>query len=479
MTDRWPDKHACNIFSQYGEDGILAAVFDKISATSRYCVDVGAADGVLFSNVRQFIEYGWTGTLIECDADRFEKLSNDLGQREGIQCVNAKVETHGENSLDNILERAGVPEEFDLLSIDIDGQDYYIWNSLLHYRPRVVVIEYEPDVDPMFIPPLNGPGQAGWNATTYVAAARGYLCICKTRTNLICVRKDILDAIPGLQMTIGKSHEEWPQLDMGELCQKPNSESNERAESASNQFLQPQPNSESTPEPASDPVKIVAVISVPRLGFNANWHSTIKALLALQIYVQMVEGVFWASCLTRGIKKALSEGADIILTIDYDSIFDVQHVVKLCQLIADREDYDVLVPVQMKRESTDVLFGMNGSRDFTQEITPIRTGHFGLTVFDKSVFNRLPKPWFWGQPNKDGEWDDGKIDDDIYFWEQCAKANVKVGLANQVRIGHLELGITWPDAYFKPVRQSITDYRASGQPKECGGELRVEMEAAK
>lgn len=450
MTDRWPDKHAYNRWTQWGEDGILEAVFEKIGVKRKFCVDVGAADGLLFSNVRQFLEQGWQGVLIESDPERFATLTGQFPDRGYVTCCNEKVETHGLHSLDNILDQASAPEEFDLLSIDIDGQDYYIWNSLLRYRPRVVVIEYEPDVDPMFIPPLGGPGQAGWNATTYVAAARGYLCICRTKTNLICVRKDILEAIPGLTMTIGHSSKEGPQLE-------------------------PVQTEESKQEPANKPVKITAVISVPRLGFNTTWASIIRSMLALQIHVEMVEGVFWGQCLTRGIEKAIAGGAEIILTIDYDSIFDVQHVIKMCQLLADTEDFDVLVPVQIKRECDELLFSSKGVADISREIIPIKAGHFGLTVFDSAIFSRLPKPWFWGQPNKHGDWGDGRVDDDMWFWKQCEKAGINVGLAQNVRLGHLELGITWPDPNFKPIRQSVSDYRANGQPKECGGGLKVEL----
>lgn len=452
----WPTSEAANKYSQFGEDGILSAIFNKIGTVNKYCVDVGAADGLLFSNVRQFIEQGWKGLLIESDRERFGKLAASAGQfgKGQITCFNYQVEPTGYYSLDNLLDKAEAPEEFDLLSIDVDGQDYYIWNSLLRYNPRVVVIEYDPDADPMFIPVLGGEGQAGWNATSYVAAARGYLTIARTQTNLICARKDVLEAH-------GLKAEETHVANCTSVLTEPNVVVGGT-----------DVNGESIGEPK--PLKILAVITVPRLGFNANWHSTIRTMLALNIHVEMVEGVFWAQCLTRGIEKVLAQDADIILTIDYDSIFDVQHVVKLLQLFGDHPEYSAIVPVQTKRECNQMLFGMNGNRDFTQALTPIASGHFGLTLFDAKAFEKLPKPWFIDVPNADGEWGEGRVDSDMQFWKQFVDSGLKIGLANEVRIGHLELGISWPSKDWQKVSQTISDYREHGQPIECGGDLRAE-----
>ncbi len=475
----WPASQAANRYSQYGEDGILSAIFGKIGIENQYCVDVGAADGLLFSNVRQFIEQGWSGLLIESDPERFLKLSQDSGGQFGqgqVRCFNYMVEPHGLNSLDSLLEKAGAPKEFDLLSIDVDGQDYYIWNSLLRFSPRVVVVEYDPETDPMFIPPLGGVGQAGWHAMAYVAAARGYVSVAKTHTNLICLRRDII-AAKGMEVVMQDEPGYEPvvdappspiaiaiRLDPGEPLQS-------RALDITGASLL-----EQTDTVDEKPIKIVAVITVPRLGFNANWHSTVRALLALQIPVELVEGVFWGQCLTRGIEKTIAQDADVILTIDYDTIFDVQHVVKLCQLLGDHPEYSAIVPVQTKRECNQMLFAMNGSRDFSQALTPIAAGHFGLTVFDAKAFAKLPKPWFIDVPNADGEWGEGRIDCDMQFWKQFIDAGLKVGLANAVRIGHLELVISWPSKDFKKVSQTISDYRTNGQPIDCGGDLGIQLE---
>lgn len=223
------------------------------------------------------------------------------------------------------------------------------------------------------------------------------------------------------------------------------------------------------------PIKIAAVASVPRLGFNVTWHCTIAALNMLGIELTMVEGAFWGQCLTRGLEKVIKDGADYIVTIDYDSVFSPAQLHKMCQLIVEHPEYDAIVPVQIKREEDSPLFKANGSRNFAQPLTPVLAGHFGLSIFKASAFGRIRKPWFHGQPNERGEWNENRTDDDIWFWRQFGLSGCKVALANEVRIGHLEMMVTWPGPEFVPVRQAITKYRNEGQPLECGGGLKVNL----
>ena len=59
------------------------------------------------------------------------------------------------------LERGNAPRSLDLAIIDVDGQDYWLFNSLLKHRPQVVMVEYDPNAPVDFVPPINGEGQAG------------------------------------------------------------------------------------------------------------------------------------------------------------------------------------------------------------------------------------------------------------------------------------------------------------------------------
>lgn len=424
----WPACHARNVYSQFGEDGILEAIFAEIGTKSKFCVDIGAADGILFSNVRRLIESeGWRGILIDQDEARVRQMRQDPTL---YLCQIGRERIAAEGiTIDWVIEcyLNGHEQDIDLLSIDIDGQDYYVFNSMMKYRPRVIVCEYNPLVEENYIPPLNGLGQAGAGAITHVGVAKGYRVVARTQTNLIMIRGDVI----------------------AEALNRPDSKL---------QIELP---------PEERPVKIAVVATVPRLGFNDVWHCTLLALQRLQLHVQLVFGVFWDQCLSRGIQEALDAGAETIVTLDYDTVFDSRQLEELLTLHADNTEFDVVVPVQVRRESDAVLFKSGADTNFRKPLTEIETGHFGLTVFDANVFRRMPKPWFQGVPNRAGEWGDGRTDPDIFFWQQLAKAGLKVASANDVHIGHLELCVSWPDVNFQVFRQSISDFRKSGRPKEC------------
>jgi hypothetical protein len=129
-VNRW------NLYSQNGEDGVLAEIFASVGTRNRWCCELGAWDGKLFSNTRHLIENGWAAVLFECERDRFRELLANTSAGMTVYAENALVE-----SLDESLAEYPIPQDFDLLSIDVDGKDYRLWHDLGDYEPRVVVIE--------------------------------------------------------------------------------------------------------------------------------------------------------------------------------------------------------------------------------------------------------------------------------------------------------------------------------------------------
>jgi hypothetical protein len=118
--------HKYKKYSQYGEEGYLKFIFKNIGTTNRFLVDIGANDGKYLSNTKLFRDEGWQSVLIE--AQEFPGIHNHFVTAENIK---------------SLLIGYGVPYEFDLLSIDIDGNDYWVLSEILcAFSPRVIISEY-------------------------------------------------------------------------------------------------------------------------------------------------------------------------------------------------------------------------------------------------------------------------------------------------------------------------------------------------
>jgi hypothetical protein len=145
--NRWLLEHAANVHSQAGEDGIVAKILDVIGEKTKWCVEFGAWDGRHLSNTYHLVAgRGFSAVMIEGSTQRFNDLVAASKANGRIVPINALVGFTAADGLDSILAGTAVPLEFDVLSIDIDGNDYHVWKAVTRYRPRVVVIEYNPTV---------------------------------------------------------------------------------------------------------------------------------------------------------------------------------------------------------------------------------------------------------------------------------------------------------------------------------------------
>ena len=191
----WLLQHSSNIKSQHGEDGIICAIFDIIAEESRWCVELGALNGTHDSNTWALMQQHWSGVLIEADPTYFEKLQSVHAGNEKAHCINAFVSFEGNDSLDNILARTPIPKAFDLFSLDIDGNEYHVWDSLRNYRPRVVVVEFNPSFpnDVSFVQPRDMKVFQGASLRALVELGRqkGYELIAANVTNAFFVQREL------------------------------------------------------------------------------------------------------------------------------------------------------------------------------------------------------------------------------------------------------------------------------------------------
>lgn len=191
---------ARNVHSQDGEDGILEAVFSRIGATSRTCVEFGAWDGLHLSNTAVFWQSGWRAVLIEADADRYKAMVSNTAGHDCL-CLQHHVTPSGPGSLEAVLTRHGRTEDPDLLVIDVDGDDYHIFAGLEGVRPRVVCCEYNPTI-PAHAMLIGRQGDGfGCSARALVALAedRGYVLVAMTSVNCIFVRREHASEFAGFE----------------------------------------------------------------------------------------------------------------------------------------------------------------------------------------------------------------------------------------------------------------------------------------
>ncbi|UCH23877.1 MAG: hypothetical protein JSU83_12035, partial [Deltaproteobacteria bacterium] len=144
---RWLNEFQNNVTSQNGEDGIIAKIFEIIPDKNKWCVEFGAWDGKLYSNTYNLInQQSYSAVLIEANPSKFQALIKTYQENKKVIPINAFVGFESKNNLDTHLEPTTIPLDFDLLSIDIDGNDFHVWKASQHYMPKVVVIEYNPTI---------------------------------------------------------------------------------------------------------------------------------------------------------------------------------------------------------------------------------------------------------------------------------------------------------------------------------------------
>lgn len=228
-------------------------------------------------------------------------------------------------------------------------------------------------------------------------------------------------------------------------------------------------------------VKVAAVMSTPRLGFTDNYFCVMSALAPHGISPTKVTSAFWGQALQRAMETVIDD-ADVILTIDFDTIFGTKTVEALVALLM-HSGMDAIAPLQVKREADAIMFAVRtddteqpksvGGEFFSKVVQPVATAHFGLTCLRTSALKKMPKPWFLSQPNEAGGFDGGHVDDDIYFWRQWEKAGNTLGIATHVSVGHAELMVTWPSrkAPSGKVQQHTTEFWNGGRkaPEDAWG----------
>ena len=175
------------VFSQFEEDGKLLFIFSVLGMTNKTFVEIGSDDGVNSNSANLYFNFGWHGVFIDANPKSikqgkrfFSKNPHPWMYQPKFVCSKVKRE-----NINELITNAGYEGEIGLLSIDIDGNDYWIWDALEVVQPQVVIIETHNEFglndivvpyDPDYVFPGKHPVYHGASpvAMTKLAGRKGY-----------------------------------------------------------------------------------------------------------------------------------------------------------------------------------------------------------------------------------------------------------------------------------------------------------------
>ena len=190
-------KYAKNIYSQNGEDGIVEELLKRLNIQNGWVCEFGAWDGKHLSNTFNLVKNKkFNAVFIEGDKNKYADLLKTVKEFPKIVPIQAMVDHNDSpNSLDNLLKQTNIPNDFDILSIDIDSFDYQVWKSLKVYKPKIVIIEINSSVKVNNSDWIHTPKKyqgTGFKPTYDLGIEKGYKFILHTG-NMFFIRSDLFD----------------------------------------------------------------------------------------------------------------------------------------------------------------------------------------------------------------------------------------------------------------------------------------------
>lgn len=185
-----------NVYSQNGEDGVLAEIGRRLGwGDDGWFCEFGAWDGRYGSNCYSLLRRGWQGVMIEGEPERVVRLRQLAARQPRLIALERFIEPDpaSPNSLDGVLGETPIPADFGVLSVDIDGSDFQVWQGLTGYHPQVVVIEIESSLRPgaRQVHGEDGATMTSFTPMWELGREKGYSLACHTG-NMIFVRDDLV-----------------------------------------------------------------------------------------------------------------------------------------------------------------------------------------------------------------------------------------------------------------------------------------------
>ncbi|SVD92153.1 uncharacterized protein METZ01_LOCUS445007, partial [marine metagenome] len=140
-------KYGFKVYSQADEDGIIQEIFRRIGVTSKTFIEIGVGNG-LENNTLFLLLQGWKGAWIEGDAKFIQAIKQKFKPLQKSGRLDIKQAWVNKDNINSLVNGSGAPEEVDLLSLDIDGNDYHVLENISPLNARLVVVEYNSKLPP-------------------------------------------------------------------------------------------------------------------------------------------------------------------------------------------------------------------------------------------------------------------------------------------------------------------------------------------
>ena len=206
-TPRYADpkrlvRYGAKAYSQNDEDGILAEIFRRLSTADKTFIEIGAGAG-LENNSLALLAQGWRGLWIESDPAKAAKARANLATYIASGQLRIEKVFATSDNVDALLRDSSFSLQPDLLSIDVDGNDYHLWHAVQSISPRVVVLEYNASWFPPMSLAIAYQERFEWKNNTYFGASlkalevlaerKGYHLVgcCFAGVNAFFVRADL------------------------------------------------------------------------------------------------------------------------------------------------------------------------------------------------------------------------------------------------------------------------------------------------
>jgi hypothetical protein len=208
------------IYSQNGEDGIIEEIFERIGVTNKFFIEIGSSNG-LENNTALLLLSDWQGIWVEGSQDSCRQAHKHWTEYVEMNFLKIVSERINIANFQSLLIEHGAPAEPDLFSLDIDHNTPHIFKEMTHFKPRVLVLEYNgifpvtSEWESHYNPDLGWDGTykfvSSFKPLEITARQKGYQLVhCdSTGTNAFFVREDLVKSSFNGPFTTENKHEPY------------------------------------------------------------------------------------------------------------------------------------------------------------------------------------------------------------------------------------------------------------------------------